>query len=149
MNFFFKLHFLKFLYDQTTIDETNSSYLSLDGSTYNEINLSKEWSICIWLWRLMPLSTIFQLYNGRSISCIGGGKLESQRNPYRLTASHRQTWSYNIVSNTLHREFESNPQLIDCTDSCKSNYHTIMTTIVHFKNWKVKDHHIKLIVSQV
>ena len=137
--------------NKTTVDETNSSYLSLDGSTYNEIYLSKEWSICIciWLWRLMSLSTIFQLYNGRSISCIGGGKLESQRNPYRLIASHWQTWSYNIVSNTLHREFESNPQLTDCTDNCKPNCHTIMTTIVPFKNWKVKDHHRKLIVSHV
>jgi hypothetical protein len=35
-----ELHFLKFLWEQTTIDETNSSYLSLDGSTYNEINVT-------------------------------------------------------------------------------------------------------------
>jgi hypothetical protein len=56
--------------EQTTIDETNSSYLSLDGSTYNETNLSKEWSICICLWRLMSLSTIFQLYHGRSVVLV-------------------------------------------------------------------------------
>ena len=65
-----KLHFLKFLWEQTTIDETNSSYLSLDGSTYNEINLSKEWSI--WLWHL---KCNFQQYFSYilAVSCNGGG----------------------------------------------------------------------------
>jgi hypothetical protein len=77
IEFFFKLHFLKFLYDQTTIDEKNSSYLSLDGSTYNKINLSKEWSI--WLWRLKCHFQQYFSYN-MAVSCIGGGNWSPREN---------------------------------------------------------------------
>ena len=68
--------------NKTTVVETNSSYLSLDGSTYNEINLSKEWSI--WLWHL---KCNFQQYFSyiMAVSCIGGGNWSPRENHIGLS----------------------------------------------------------------
>jgi len=53
---------------------------------------------------------------------------------HRPAASDWQTLSHNAVLSTLHHEQGSNSMLVvigtDCTGSCKSNYHTIMTTMV-------------------
>jgi hypothetical protein len=51
---------------------------------------------------------------------------------HRPVISHWQTLSHNVVSITLRHERDSNSYLLvmgtDCIGSCKSNYHTIMTT---------------------
>jgi hypothetical protein len=52
---------------------------------------------------------------------------------HRPDASHWQTLSHNVVSSTHRHEQGSNSLTlvvigIDCTGSCKSNYHTITTT---------------------
>ena len=72
---------------------------------------------------LLPLSTIFQLYNGSQISWCW-------KPP--TPGSHWQTLSHNVVSSTHRHERDSNIQSVvmgtDCVGSCKSNYHTITTT---------------------
>jgi hypothetical protein len=52
---------------QLSVQSTNSSYLSLDGSTYNEINLSKD--------MIMALNATFNNISVISwpVRCIGGG----------------------------------------------------------------------------
>ena len=71
---------------------------------------------------------------------VPGGK------KHRSEARHWQTLSHNVVSSTPRHERDLNSQLTlvvigtDCTGSCKSNYHMIMTTTaphmiihVHFR----------------
>ena len=49
----------------------------------------------------------------------------------RSVASHWQTLSHNVVSSTPRHELTTLvAKNTDCMGSCKSNYHTIMTTTV-------------------
>jgi hypothetical protein len=61
--------------------------------------------------------------------------VEETRTPgenHQPVASHWQTLSYNVVSSTPWLSgFEFTTKVVigtDCTGSCKSNYHMIMTT---------------------
>jgi hypothetical protein len=57
----------------------------------------------------MPLSTIFQLYRGQTVLLVEEtGLPEENRWP---AASHWQTLSHNVVSNTPCHEWDSNSQL--------------------------------------
>ena len=62
-------------------------------------------------------------------------EIEVSRENQRPLASYWQTLSHNVVSSKPRQErgFELNTLVvicIDCTDSCQSNYHTIMITTV-------------------
>jgi hypothetical protein len=56
---------------------------------------------------------------------------------HRPAASHRQTLSHNVVSNTSAWAGFKLATLVgigaDCIGSCKSNYHTIKTTMAPLK----------------
>ena len=56
---------------------------------------------------------------------------------HRPAASHRQTLSHNVVSNTSAWAGFKLTTLVgigaDCIGSCKSNYHTIKTTMAPLK----------------
>ena len=83
------------------------------------------------IWCLMPLSRIFQLYQRHQVLLVEDIRVPGEN--YRLVTSHWQTLSHNVVSSTLHHEQGSNSQLnkwreADCIGSYKSNYHTIITT---------------------
>ena len=57
----------------------------------------------------MSLSTIFQLYRGGQFSLVEETGIPTEN--HRPVASHWQTLSHNIVSNTPHHERGSNSQL--------------------------------------
>jgi hypothetical protein len=81
------------------------------------------------LWCLTPLSTIFQLYRGGQFYWWGKPEYLEKTTSCR---SHWQTWSHNVVSSTRRHELTTLVVIgTDCTGSCKSNYHTIMTTTAH------------------
>ena len=76
------------------------------------------------LWFLMPLSTIFQLYRGGQFF-FGEGNLS------QVTGK-----LYHIILYRVHHAMSGiqTQALVDigtdCIGSCKSNYHTITTTII-------------------
>ena len=86
--------------------------------------------ILLGIMMFMPLSTIYQLYRGGQFFLLEKETGVSGEN-HRPTATHWQTLSYNVSSAPRH-EHDPNSQLLvistDCLGSCKSNYHTIMTT---------------------
>jgi hypothetical protein len=65
-----------------------------------------------------------------AVSFIGGGNRSTGRN-HQLTSSHWKTLSHKVVSSTPRLgAFELTTLVVigtECTDSCKSNYHTITT----------------------
>ena len=85
----------------------------------------------IWLWCLMPLSTIFLIYHAwRSIAWV------ENRSPWKKPDLTQVTDNfYHIMLYWIHLAwtwFELATLVvmrIDCTDSCKFNNHTITTSI--------------------
>ena len=83
---------------------------------------------CVGLWYLTPLSTIFQLY--RVLLVVETGC--SRRKPPTCRKSLKNFIAKCCIEYTsLWAGFELTTTVmisIDCTGSCKSNYHTITTT---------------------
>jgi len=79
----------------------------------------------------------FQLYCGGVLLVE---ETEVPRENHWTAASHWQTLSHNVISSTPHHEQDLITTLMvigtDCTDSCKSNYHTTTTTTTLYILWK-------------
>ena len=83
----------------------------------------------------MPLSPIVQLFRGGSVLLVEKTGVPGEN--HQSVTSHWQTLSHNAVSSTPRHEWGSNSQLlvvtgIDCTGSCQTNYHTILTMTAPF-----------------
>ena len=80
---------------------------------------------------LTPLSTIFQLYLGRSVLLVGETGVPGEN--YRPVACHWQTLLHNVVwlhlaMNGVRTHNFSGDRHCFSTGSCKFNYHTITIT---------------------
>ena len=91
---------------------------------------------------------MFQLY------CSGKffwGRNPSTRSKPWPVENHWQTLLHNVVLSTPHHEQDSNSPLvvisIDCIGSCKSNYHTFMTTTAPISKVGLKPIKISLLCS--
>jgi hypothetical protein len=88
------------------------------------------------LWCLMPLSTIFQFV----VSFIGRGNRSTQRKPLTCHKSLTNFITYCCIEYTSPWTGLKLTTLvligIDCTGSCKSNYHTITTMMAPFGKCK-------------
>jgi hypothetical protein len=69
-----------------------------------------------------------------AVSFIGGEN-------HQPVSSHWKTWSHNVVSSTPCHEWVPITTLAvistDCTGGCKSNYHTITTTMAPLMKWMI------------
>ena len=88
------------------------------------------------LWCLTPLSTIFQLPIYHGVSFIGGGNQSTWKKTSDLWQFTDKL--YCIMLYRVHLAmtgFEVTTLVVigtECSDSCKSNYHTITTMTVWF-----------------
>ena len=87
-------------------------------------------SLCLFVWWcLMPISTIFHSYCGSQF--YWWKKPEDPGENHRPVASHWQTLLHNVVHLPLIKIRPHNVT-VDCIGSCKSNYHTISTTMAPY-----------------
>ena len=100
-----------------------------------------DWFVFVWLWRLMQLSTIFQLYRGCLFYCCRKPEYsENTTGLAQVTEYSENTTGLAQVTDTFitcinytspWAGFELTTSVvigIDCICSCKSNYHTIIIT---------------------
>ena len=101
----------------------------------------KKTNIVTWFgldfWRLRSLSTISQLYCGGRVF-IGGGNRITRRKPQTCRKSLTNLITQRCIEYTLPwTGFELTALVIldiDCTGTCKSNYHMITTTTTSDSN---------------
>ena len=113
------------IFNNTTLDQYNpfGTLLGLPRSIYLEVSIKSLGVILIVWWCLTPLSTIFQLYQWRSVLLV-----EEAGENHRPVTSNWQTCSQNVVHLALieirtHNSSGDRHRLHRY--SCKSNYHTI------------------------
>jgi hypothetical protein len=95
---------------------------------------TRPWNLYLWFMVFNATFNNISVISWRSILLVEEIRVPGEN--HWPVASHWQTFSHNNVSSTPpHERFELTTLVVidtDCTGSCKSNYHTIMTTAVPF-----------------
>jgi hypothetical protein len=98
--------------------------------TYNTKLYNKLIWRCMWRVRVMVFNSTFNnisVISWRSVVLVEEKGVLGEN--HWFVASHWQTLSHNVVSSTLYHERTTLVVICtDCTGSCGSNYHMIMTT---------------------